>query len=352
MNERQWVKPQKLRPGDRVAAISLSWGGPGELPHRYEAGKRQLEETFGVTVVETPHALRSAAWLAANPKARADDLMGAFEDNSIRAIISTIGGDDSIRLLRYVDLDIIRAHPKIFLGFSDTTISHMMCFKAGLVSFCGPAMMTGFAENCGMFAYTMEAVRRTLFSSDPIGVIEPNTEGWTSEMLDWADPDNQQIRRSFNPCEEWQFLQGTGVKSGRLVGGCLEVFDWLRGTSVWPDDGFWKDAILFLETGENEPPPEILVYALRALAAQGILQRLSGILFGRPGGTMSPAQFGNYDDALLQVVREEEGLDDLPIVTRMDFGHTDPTIILPYGIRARIDCENRQFALLESAVVD
>ena len=57
------IFPHKLNRGDRVAAISLSWGGPGSLPHRYEAGKRQLEAELGVTVVETPNALRDPGWL-------------------------------------------------------------------------------------------------------------------------------------------------------------------------------------------------------------------------------------------------------------------------------------------------
>jgi hypothetical protein len=98
-------KPAHLEPGDTGAAVSLSWGGPGTFPHRYQAGKRQLEETFGVRVVETPHALRDAEWLSRNPKARADDLMEAFSDPSVRGIISTIGGDDSIRILRHLASD-------------------------------------------------------------------------------------------------------------------------------------------------------------------------------------------------------------------------------------------------------
>ena len=105
------IKSKKLQPGDTVAAISLSWGGPGTFPHRYEAGKRQLQKEFDLKVIETAHALRGAAWLHNNPKARAEDLMSAFADPSIKAIISTIGGDDSIRILPYLDLEEIgRAH--------------------------------------------------------------------------------------------------------------------------------------------------------------------------------------------------------------------------------------------------
>ncbi len=161
------IKPKKLKSGDRVAAVSLSWGGAGKFPHRYEAGKRQFEEEFGVQVVESEHALRDPAWLAHNPQARAHDLMAAFADPNIDGIISTIGGEDSIRLLPFLDLDVIRQNPKVFMGYSDTTISHAACFKAGLVSFYGPAFMSGFAENTGMFPYMVESVRKTLFSDLP-----------------------------------------------------------------------------------------------------------------------------------------------------------------------------------------
>jgi muramoyltetrapeptide carboxypeptidase LdcA involved in peptidoglycan recycling len=109
-------------------------GGPGTFPHRYQAGKRQLEGAFGVRVVETPHALRDAGWLSQNPKARADDLMEAFSDPSVHGIISTIGGDDSIRILRHLDLDVLRDHPKLFVGYSDSTVTHFACLAAELSS--------------------------------------------------------------------------------------------------------------------------------------------------------------------------------------------------------------------------
>ncbi|MCJ7548949.1 MAG: LD-carboxypeptidase, partial [Anaerolineae bacterium] len=94
------------------------------------------------------------------------------------------------------------------------------------------------------------------------------------------------------------------------------------------------------------------LWGLRTYAAMGILAKLSGILLGRPGGQVPPERFGDYEDVLLQVVAEEEGLSELPIVTRMDFGHTDPMMVLPYGVQAEIDCDAQTFSILESAVVD
>ncbi|HEY3633195.1 MAG TPA: LD-carboxypeptidase, partial [Jatrophihabitantaceae bacterium] len=91
------IKPPALRPGDTVAAISLSSGAAAAFPHRYEAGKRQLTETFGLHVVETPNALRDNAWLHDNPRARADDLHWALSNDDVAGIIATIGGEESIR---------------------------------------------------------------------------------------------------------------------------------------------------------------------------------------------------------------------------------------------------------------
>lgn len=345
-------KPAKLQPGDKVATITLSWGGAGLFPHRYQAGKSQLEEIFGVTVVETPHALRDPKWIANNPQARADDLMQAFSDPSIKAIFSIIGGEDSIRILPYLDLNVIHANPKIFMGYSDTTVTHLACWKAGLSSFYGPSILAGFAENGGMFPYMTESVKSTLFSADSIGTLKPNTDGWTVEFLDWGKPENQSQKRQLQPGTGWHWLQGTGKYQGRLLGGCIEVLDWLRGTAIFPEPEDWQDAIFFLETSEEAPPPHQVVRYLRSLAAMGIFKRISGILMGRPGGEVPPEKFTEYDQALRQVIIEEQGLTNLPMITNMDFGHTDPILTLPYGVLTEIDCDAQQIRLLESAVTD
>lgn len=344
------MKPPMLKPGDTVAAVSLSWGGPGALPLRYQAGKRQFEEAFGVSVVETRNALRDPEWLAGNPEARAEDLMEAFADKTIQGVISTIGGDDSIRTLPFIDLDIIRRNPKIFMGYSDTTITHAVCFRADLVSFYGPAFMSGFAENTGLFPYLEHAVRKTLFSDDPIGLVAPNKAGWTVEHLDWGVLENQLKKRRLNPSTGWTYHQDGGVSEGMLFGGCLEVLDWLRGTPYWPGRKQLEGAILFLETSEEAPPPSAITRFIRSLATMGVLEKLSGILLGRPGGQIDPNKHATYAEALRHTVREEYGLTSLPLVTDMDFGHTDPFFVLPLGVHARIDSDNREFIITESGV--
>ena len=348
---RSAIKPERLRPGDTVAAVSLSWGGPGDCSHRYEAGKRQFEQEFGCRVVETRHARRDAAWIAANPRARADDLMEAFADRSIRAVVSTIGGDDSIRILRFLDVNVLRAHPKIFMGYSDTTVTHFACLAAGLTSFYGPAFMAGFAENGGMHRYLVDSVRRTLFSAEPVGEVSPNTDGWTVERLEWSDPANQSRARALTPSTGWRWLQGDGRVEGPLIGGCIEVMEWLKGTPVWPQLEAWAGAVLFIETSEQAPAAKDVKRWLRNYGAQGILGRVAAILVGRPGGhQLSVADHVLYDEAVLGVVRDELGL-SIPIIAGMDFGHTDPFFVLPYGVNAEIDCDAHRFSIVESAVV-
>jgi muramoyltetrapeptide carboxypeptidase LdcA involved in peptidoglycan recycling/RimJ/RimL family protein N-acetyltransferase len=345
-------RPKKLNPGDRVAAVTPSWGGPGCFPHRYEAGKRQLMETFGVEVSETPHALRDPEWVKNHPRERAQDLMDAFKDPSIKGIIATIGGDDSVRLLPYLDVEVIRQNPKIFMGYSDTTISHIACLNAGLVSFYGPSFMAGFAENCGMHPYLVDSIRRTLFTSAPIGPISPNPEGWTVEFLDWADPSTQNVRRKLQPPAPWRWLQGAGTVRGHLVGGCSDVLEFIKGTPFWPRPDVWSGAILFLENSEEAASPETFRRWIRNYGTMGVFNQVSAIIFGRPGGSIDPARFGDYDKVLVDVVANEFGRPALPIVTQMDFGHTDPMFVIPYGVTAELNCEQKSFSIPENAVVD
>ncbi|HMQ47937.1 MAG TPA: LD-carboxypeptidase [Saprospiraceae bacterium] len=341
-------KPKKLQPGDKIATISLSWGGAGELPHRYEAGKRQLESVFGLEVTETRHALKPADWIYNNPKARAEDLMEALQDSSIKAIISNIGGDDSIRLLKFIDIDIIRQHPKIFIGFSDTTVSHFCFYKAGVTSFYGTSTLVGFAENRGMHPYQIRDIQKTLFSASPVGKIAANYDGWTSEMLDWSNPENQSVARKLELHSGWRFLQGSGSVKGTLLGGCLEVLETLKDTDLWVQAQGWKGKIMFVEVSDFMLDPEYFGWIFRNYAASGILHHISGLLLGRPYHNQ---HWEAYDAALIKILKEE-GLTDLPIITGMDFGHTCPTFTLPYGVMAEIDSEAKTFAIVESGVID
>jgi muramoyltetrapeptide carboxypeptidase LdcA involved in peptidoglycan recycling len=296
-----------------------------------------------------PHTLASPEFVAANPKARAQDLMDAFADPTVKGIIATLGGDDSIRLIPYLDLDVISRNPKIFIGYSDTTNLHLACLSAGLTSFYGPSILAGFAENGGLHRYMVDGIRKALFSAEPIGVIQRNDEGWTSELVDWEDPTLQSLPRTLQSAGPPRLLQGVGATSGHLLGGCAEVLEMAKGTAWWPPLSAWTGAILFYETSEDAPAPQFVKHWFRNLAAQGILAALRGIVLARPDPKGDDTYQSRLEAAILKVL-SEEGLTGLPVLSGLDFGHTQPMLTLPYGVRATIDCANATLSVDEPGV--
>ena len=344
------LKPPRLKPGNTVAIVSLSSGIGGETTfmHRYEIGKKRLEEVFGLNVVVMPNALKGIEYLDKHPEARAADLMAAFNNPDISGIICMIGGDDTIRLLEYIDFDIIRDNPKVFMGYSDTTANHFMLRMAGLVSFYGPCILMEFAENAAMHEYTRHYIQSVLFEPAEQLAIEPSPV-WTGEFLDWANADNNNIARKMTGDERgYELLQGNGIARGRLLGGCIDVFPMVIGTKIWPAPEEWDNTILFVETSEECPAPNEIKYILRGMAAQGIFGRISGVVVGKPAGEK---YYDEYKQVLTKVIGQESGRSDLPILYNVNFGHTSPICILPYGIMAEIDCAKKTLKLLEPAVI-
>ena len=139
------------------------------------------------------------------------------------------------------------------MGYSDVTISHLFCHKAGLSSFYGPAILTDFAENVEMDPYTVEMVNRTLFSNEMIGEIQPAPE-WTSERLEWIEI-NKDTRRTMQQNNGYELLQGSTTVQGRLIGGCIEVLEFAKGTELWPEKNIGKIAfssLKLLKTIQNQ----------------------------------------------------------------------------------------------------
>lgn len=344
------IKPKRLKRGDKIAIVSLSWGGLGDSDfiHKFYIAKGRLEKEFGLEVICMPHALKGSKFIAENPKLRAQDLMNAFLDESIFGIFCAIGGDDTIRILPYIDFNIIKNNPKIFMGYSDTTVNHLMMYKAGLISFYGPSIMAGFGEYVKMFDYTKEAVERFLFM-DTINYNIPSSPKWADSSLRW-DEKNIKIERKMQlERYGYEVLQGRGSASGHLLGGCIDVFSMVIGTEIWPTLEQWNNAILFFETSEDKPTPELIKYFLRNLASTGILKAINGIIVGKP---QDEIYYEEYKTAIIQVVRNEERLEELPIFYNVNIGHAYPNGILPYGINVELDCDKKRIVILENSTIE
>ena len=343
---------KKLRKGDKVAIVSLSSGMLGEAfcSHNIEIGVKRLRE-YGLEPSFMPNSLKGIEYLKANPKARAKDLKDAFMDDSIAGIICAIGGDDTYRLLPYLledaeFIDAVHKSPKLFTGFSDTTINHLMFYKLGLSRYYGPNFICDLAEiSDEMLPYSKKAFESYIEGNEYREIT--SSEIWYQERTDFSKEAVGTERISHREEHGFELLQGKECFEGRLLGGCLEsLYDILTTTryedekavcekyGLFPDIEEWKGKILFIETCEEKPVPEQFEKEIAILKEKGVFDVVSGVLVGKP---QDEAYYDEYKNILVKVVNNP----DLPIVYNVNFGHATPRCTLQYGAMARVDMKRK-----------
>lgn len=332
-----------------VGIVSLSSGILGEPFIRFEKeiGLRRLEE-YGLHVKFLPNALKGLDYLKAHPEKRAEDLLQAFQDPDIDMILCAIGGDDTYRLLPYLfdHHELAKAvRNKVFLGFSDTTVNHLMLHKVGLPTFYGQAFLPDLCElSKDMLPYTRQYFEE-LITTGTIREIRPS-DIWYEERTRF-NPDQVGQPLIAHPDHGFQLLQGPPVFSGKILGGCIDsLYDFFNGERysdmpelcrryrLFPDAEDWKGRILLLESSEEKPSPEKYRQALIYLKQTGVFQAVSGVLAGKP---MDEAYAKEYQQLLVQ----EIGNPDLPILWNLNIGHAMPRCIIPFGVEAVVDAESQ-----------
>lgn len=348
--QRQFILPARLRQGDQVAIIAPSSGAASRFPVVYALALKRLRDVFKLEPVEYPTARSSSAYLAKNPRARAEDIHHAFLDPAIKAVIATIGGNDQVSVLKYLDPEILKSHPKIFLGFSDNANLHLYLWNLGIISYYGASLLTQFAMPGSMHEYTVRYLKRALFE-DSFGEIEPSDQ-WTDFDFDWADASLLDKVKPLKPNTGWFWHQADGKHvSGRLWGGCFEILSsHLRLHRYMPAPADLKNAVLFVETSEELPGPGEVERFFRDLGEAGLLSGFSAVLLGRPKTQSGGVEPGGGSEKYSQEQREvicqviSEYAPELPTVFNLDFGHTDPQIPIPSGAFAEIDGDTRTIA--------
>ena len=328
-----------------IAVVSLSRGVLGEAfaQHEVEIGLQRLAG-YGINVRFMPNARRGIDYLTAHPEARAADLLQAFRDPGIDMILCAIGGDDTYRLLPYLfDHDELRraVTGKVFLGFSDTTVNHMMLHKVGLPTFYGQAFLPDVCElGPAMLPYTERYFAELLRT----GTISEDTPSdvWYESSTDFS-PSQIGIDPAAHNDNGFQLLQGSPTFSGEILGGCIDTFyDFFDGTryadmpllcqkyGLFPTAEDWQGKILLLETSEERMPPEKYRAALTHLKNAGVFRAVSGVLIGKP---MDRQYEDEYKQILVEVINDPK----LSIVCNLNIGHAAPRCILPFGVRACVD---------------
>lgn len=343
-----YLKPKKITPGDTIAVLSPSAGLPSIFPHIFDNGLKILKD-WKLNIKEYPTARAKADFLRCNPQIRAKDINDAFADSEIKAIITSTGGDDSVRILPFLDKEIIKSNPKIFMGYSDATTIHTYCNQLGLITFYGPSIMAGFSQMKALPESFEAHVKEMLFEPKPEYEYH-SYDVYCDGYPDWVNKENTGKVNELKKNDGWHWLQGSGVVQGELFGGCIEVLEMMNGTVFWPDKEFWNGKILILETSEAKPSLHEIDHVLRNYGMQGIYDKIKGILFGR-ARNYSDEEKLELEKKIISIVAGEFGRVDLPVIANMDFGHTDPQLVLPLGVKAEINYQKRKIRLVESWLI-
>jgi muramoyltetrapeptide carboxypeptidase LdcA involved in peptidoglycan recycling len=340
--------PPKPVPGDRIAVLSPSAGLPEMFPLPYELGLRRLREEFALEPVEYP----TTRTMGTSPRERADDIHAAFADPDIRAVIASIGGDDQITVLPLLDSDLIRANPKPFFGYSDNTNLHLYLWNSGIVSYHGGSVMVELGRPGAMAPATADSLRAALFTSGPYE-LRP-VDRFRTVDLPWQDPATFTSEPPTEPGEGWIWHHPDQVVEGRSWGGNLEIVSWLlmADRQIASDESAYDGCVLFLETSEELPSATEVFRILRNMGERGLIARFAALLMARPK-TWSfeqpnePPERARYAQELRDAVLRalETYAPNIMAVFNVDFGHTDPQLVIPCGGSVRVDGPARRITV-------
>ncbi len=338
----KFTKLQKLKKRDKVAIVSPSFGAAGTWPEVYQLALRRLREVFELEPVE----LQFTTKVGASKEERSQDLIQAFQNTEIKAVIASLGGDDQVTYIKDLPTELFTSNPKMFFGFSDNTHLANFLWLNGIPSFYGASLLTQFGMQKRMDDFTIKFIKHAMFDE---GEFELESSTIYNDIgLDWGDLSNLEKERVYEKNDGWFWDGGSG--EGISWGGCLESIDeMLRHGVQIPTLNEFDNIILFTETSEEIPSKDYVRRVYRALGERGILQRVKGVMVGRPKAWEFSQQHSADEKSSYRTEQRQTILDivrkynpDVPVVQNMDFGHTDPQFCIPNGQKIRILGETKQ----------
>ncbi|KAJ5811577.1 hypothetical protein N7474_007878 [Penicillium riverlandense] len=348
------IIPKALKKGDTIAFVSPSARLNDLLPTPLARGKAWLESLgFRVQIFFTSVATTT---IAESIRVRCEELHAAFRDNTIGAIICTIGGSHANEMLPFLDYSLIRSNPKIFVGYSDTTFLHYAIqSRTGLRTFYGPSVLTDLSDFPTPMQFTIDHFLHVLSEAgNPVGPL-PRSPICSVEHSDFFFGNEASDKpREVGESPSWRWVRN-GRATGHLYGGTIICVVRLQATNYAPAS--WKGKILFLESAMGDDmqlPYSVSEFRnnLVDLALSGVLYEISGLVVGRGY---------KYDDSmqeeLASVIEEVFDVtvgrsreDELPILMNVDFGHTSPLLTLPIGALVSLDSDSDEFKIMEPGV--
>lgn len=314
-------KPVGLCAGDTVAVVAPA----SNLKADYLArGVAELER-LGFRVKHRADILDKAWYTAGSDQRRADELMEAFADPEVKAVWAARGGYGVMRMLPLLDEAVLRANPKVFIGYSDLTALHLYLYRRlGWVTFHGPMAAKDLAQISAQISesreehYDRRSLLAALTQAQPMGEIK-------SPKIEMLHP-------------------GAGQPvSGRLLGGCLSLIAAMMGT---PDELDTRGSILFLEdTGTR---PYALDRMLQQLRLAGKFDEVRGIVFGEMTDCAQHAEQGYSIQDVLADCTADLGV---PVMFGLPSGHSPiGNLTLPLGVMATLEAKRCVLSIDEAAV--
>lgn len=306
-----------------------------------------LRQSLGLIPVEYP----TTRQVDASPRARAKDLMDAFGDPTIRAVLASIGGDDQLTVLPHLDPEVFLADPKPFVGYSDNTNLLNWLWNLGIVSYHGGSPMVHLARPGRPHEMSVDSLRRALFTHDVVEM-EPQAS-FTDLHPDWDDLTTLVEELPSTVDSGWTWHQPDTVVTGPTWGGNLEILHWNLAADRWirPVEDY-AGCVLLLETSEEMPSDEEVFRMLRNAGERGLLEQFPAIVVAKPKA-WDPAI--HQDEFARERYRAEQRAAVLRAVEQYapramvvmgpDFGHTDPQYVLPYGGQMTVDGPNRRITV-------
>ena len=315
------IKPKALKPGDTVGLVMPATAI--DTPEWINISK-EVAESLGFKVVMGKNVGNTYGYLAGTDQERAADINEMFRRSDVQGVFPIQGGWGSMRLLPYLDFELIRKNPKVFIGYSDIT-TLLLAFRkySGLVTFHGPNIRSTFND------YVSDYYFRAITSSVPLGLLKqpPLPPG------EKVEKENRII-----------MLHG-GKASGELVGGNLSLLVTTLGTPFELD---LTGKILFLEDVREEPYR--IDRMLTHLFLSGALNNVAGIIVGKMRDC-EPKDGGFTGSLTLEeIFRTRLGSLGKPAIYGLSFGHIRDQITLPIGVQATLDADAKTVTIDEGAV--
>jgi muramoyltetrapeptide carboxypeptidase len=282
-----------------VAVVSPASAAKAE---QIDRGCERLK-AFGYEPVVMPHAkARGPLYYAGAVEQRVEDLHAAFADTSIDGVLCTRGGWGSVELMPHLDADLVRANPKVFVGYSDHTSLHVWFWnECGLPTYYAPMVASDWSNDNGV-----------------------DTRSWSALV----EGNDAQVR--FGAGDGMKVLRA-GTAEGRLLGGCLSIVTESLGTP-WAFK-LVEPTVLFVEDIGTKPYQWDRY--LQHLKFAGVMKHVRGVVFGDTSANVETAEKGFLEQACLHAL----GAFDGPVAIGLKCGHMDAqNRSLALGVPVKFTC--------------